>query len=357
MKKALTLLVGLAALVGGGIYFGKIDVPADWAEKVPAFVRSVAGSLTADHAGAPGDFHASTEGGSADAPRWVPVGGDGHSTAAAPVTAGETITVASFNIQVFGESKLAKPEVMDVLAEVVRRFDVVAIQEVRAKRQDVLPRFVSKINAGSARYDFAIGPRLGRTSSKEQYAFVYDTSRIELDRSWVYTVPDPNDRLHRPPFVARFRARGPPPAEAFSFMLVNIHTDPDETDEELDALDDVFRQVQRDNPDEDDVILLGDLNVDDRHLGELGAVSNIAWIVSGTTTNTRRNKLYDNIVFDRVAGAEFTGRWGVFDLAAEFGISTESALRVSDHLPVWAEFTARERRATDVAGRPLPAAR
>jgi hypothetical protein len=46
--------------------------------------------------------------------------------------AGDTIKVASFNIQVFGTSKLKKPQVMDVLVKVIRRFDVVAIQEVRS---------------------------------------------------------------------------------------------------------------------------------------------------------------------------------------------------------------------------------
>ena len=38
--------------------------------------------------------------------------------------------IASFNIQVFGRSKLRRP-VMKVLCDVVRRFDVLAIQEVR----------------------------------------------------------------------------------------------------------------------------------------------------------------------------------------------------------------------------------
>ncbi len=42
-----------------------------------------------------------------------------------------------------------------------------------------------------------------------------------------------------------------------------VHTDPDETDTELDALDDVFAAVQRSGNGEDDVILLGDLNVDE----------------------------------------------------------------------------------------------
>src|SRR4051812_26051720 len=44
-----------------------------------------------------------------------------------------TIRIGSFNIQVFGSSKLNNPRAMNVLAEVIRRFDVVAIQEVRAK--------------------------------------------------------------------------------------------------------------------------------------------------------------------------------------------------------------------------------
>ena len=122
--------------------------------------------------------------------------------AAAP---GDTIRIASFNIQVFGESKLAKPHVVEVLADVVRRFDVVAVQEVRAKNQSVVPQFLARVNAGGARYDYVIGPRLGRSSSKEQYVFLFDTTRIEVDRRSVYTVPDRNDLLHREPMVARFR--------------------------------------------------------------------------------------------------------------------------------------------------------
>ena len=56
----------------------------------------------------------------------------------------------------------------------------------------------------------------------------------------IYTVADPQDLLHREPLVATFRVRGVPSHEAFQFKLVNIHTDPDETKTELDALGDVF---------------------------------------------------------------------------------------------------------------------
>jgi deoxyribonuclease-1-like protein len=274
-----------------------------------------------------------------DAVGWV---ANGARDDVPPARGGETIKIASFNIQVFGESKLAKAPVMKILAEVVRRFDVIAIQEVRSAQQDVLPRFVEMVNAEGAHYDFVLGPRLGRTSSKEQYAFIFDRARLVLDPQSVYTVDDPDDRLHREPLVAGFSVRGPPPSEAFTFTLVNIHTDPDEVQAELAALDDVFRAVRDDGRHEDDIILLGDLNADDQHLGELGTVPYLTVAISGKPSNTRGTKLYDNILFDSRASTEFTRRAGVFDLLREFNLTLAEALEVSDHLPVWAEFSARE---------------
>jgi deoxyribonuclease-1-like protein len=282
------------------------------------------------------------------APSVAPGRDAGRAPSPARAPAGDTIRIASFNIQVFGTSKMSKPDVMDVLAKVVRQFDVVAIQEVRSKDETLVPRFAELVNASGARYGWQVGPRLGRTSSKEQYAFLYDTDRIELVPGSVYTAPDPADLLHREPLVARFRVRGPPPEEAFSFTLVDIHTDPDETATELDALADVFAAVQHDGSGEDDVILLGDLNEDEQHLGKLGRLPGIAWAISGRKTNTRQTHGYDNILFDRRATGEFTGYSGVLDVMAEFGLTTEQALEVSDHLPVWAEFRAREAGAPPV---------
>lgn len=266
------------------------------------------------------------------------------SPTAPPPAAGnrETIRVASFNIQVFGTSKSKKPQVMDILARVVRNFDVVAIQEVRATDNDIVPNFVELINSAGRHYDYVIGPRLGRTNSKEQYAFIFDTTVVEVDRNQLYTVHDPDDLLHREPLVGWFRVRGPPPEQAFTFTLVNIHTDPDETKQELDALGDVYRVVQNDGRGEDDVIVLGDLNVDDKHLGKLGQISGITWVISGTPTNTRGTSQYDNMVFMGQATSEYTGRGGVFDFLREYNLSMEEALEVSDHQPIWAEFSAVE---------------
>ncbi len=268
------------------------------------------------------------------------------------------IRIGSFNIQVFGTSKMGKPEVMGVLAQVARQFDVLAIQEIRSKDDTIIPRFTDMINAEGACYDYVVGQRLGRTVSKEQYAYVFDTGRVELDRRSVFTMPDPEDLLHREPLVARFRARGPPREKAFSFRLINVHTDPDETDTEIDALADVFRKVQTAADGEDDVILLGDLNVDENDLGRLGRLPGMAWAISGKTTNTRGTRAYDNLLFDRRFTTEFTGYSGVLDLMAQFDLSLDQALAVSDHLPVWAEFSPFEGgRTPEVASRPGERAR
>ncbi len=254
----------------------------------------------------------------------------------------DTVRVASFNIQVFGTTKAGKAHVMDILARIVRDFDVVAIQEMRSRDQSVVPQFVDLINATGRHYDYAIGPRLGRTSSQEQYVYLFDTASVEIDRNQLYTIDDPDDLLHREPYVAWFRVRGPPAEQAFTFTLINLHTDPDEVDVELNVLDDVYRVVRDDGRNEDDVIVLGDLNAGDKNMGDIKQIPGITWVVSNTPTNTRGTAQYDNLVFHSHATREFTGRGGVFDFLQRYNLTMEEALEVSDHMPVWAEFSVYE---------------
>ena len=137
-----------------------------------------------------------------------------------------TIRIASFNMQAYGPSKAEKSEVLEILARIIRRFDVVALQEVRSERPDVLQRLLEQINKAGGHYALLAGPRVGRTASKEQFVFVFDQATVEVDRGSSYTVEDPDDLLHRPPFVGWFRVRGPAPNQAFTFTLVNTHIDP-----------------------------------------------------------------------------------------------------------------------------------
>jgi hypothetical protein len=60
-------------------------------------------------------------------------------------------------------------------------------------------------------------------------------------------------------------------------------------------------------------------------------------------------------MFQQPATSEFTGRAGVFDIVREFNLTLDEALEVSDHLPVWAEFSVYEGgQLGRVATRPEP---
>lgn len=253
----------------------------------------------------------------------------------------EAIRVASFNIEVFGQQKMQNSAVMDILAKVVRRFDIVAVQEIRSHNQDVIPSLLELVNVEGLKYDAVVGPRVGRTISQEQFAYVFNTETIEIDPATVYTIVDPGDRLHREPLVAAFRARGVPPEEAFTFVLINVHTDPDEVASELNALDDVYLKVREFGRGEDDIIMLGDFNADHESMGELGAIPYLRPVIM-EPTNAARTKIYDNVLLHERAAVEFTGNRGVLDLEKEFGLTPEQVASVSDHLPVWAEFSVYE---------------
>lgn len=261
---------------------------------------------------------------------------------------GPSLRIAAYNIQTFGKTKASRREVMVTLAEIVRQFHVVAIQEIRTQDDYHIPNFVKLINSTGRQYDHITGPRIGNTTVTEQYAFLFDTQVVEADFQSVYTIGDPDNLLHREPLVASFRTRGVHPDEAFTFTLVNIHTDPDAVADEIDAMAEVYRVVRRSGRNEDDVIVLGDLNADDRSLGRLGSIPGVYPLIKGVYTNTRQTKLYDNIIIHQPSTTEYVGRSGVFDVVRAFNLTEEQALMVSDHFPVWAEFSIYER---DYSGR------
>ncbi len=268
--------------------------------------------------------------------------GNTQYSASIPERTNATILVGSFNMQRLGPSKLKKPIVMERFAEIIRRFDIIALQEITSKDQNTLPTLVNLVNSKGARYSYAISPRIGRAASGyyEQYAFVFDTNRIQGGPDFSYVVQDDRDILHREPFVGRFQTRSP--SAPFQFTLINIHTDPDEITYELDVLADVYVNVRQYEYPEDDVMLLGDLNAGPNKMQKLGQIPSFEPLINGIPTNTRRNKTLDNILVDRQTTREFTGRAGTIDLEQMFGVQLAEAEKISDHLPVWAEFTATE---------------
>lgn len=259
----------------------------------------------------------------------------------------DQVRIGTFNLGVFGPSKSKDGQAISALARIVREFDIMAVQEIRSIHSPVLEVLLAEINrsaqsAGSTSvYDYVMGPPIGRTNSKEQYAFIFDANRVSIDPSNVYTLLDPQDLLHRDPFVARFVTRPLNNLSPFTFTLVNIHTDPDDADKEINLLDDVLQVVARDGSGEDDVILLGDFNLPPTRFDQLGRVQGIHWAVDDTPTNTRHNKVYDNICYLGYATVEYQ-QGGVLDFQKAYNLTQQQALEISDHLPVWADFSAHE---------------
>lgn len=268
----------------------------------------------------------------------------------------DTILIGSFNIQMFGKAKMSRTEVVGVLVDISRRFDILAIQELRDSNGETIPEFLRLINSNGARYEAAISSRIhyGQGTHSEQLVYIYDSEQIEL-LSTPYVANDPHQVMFRPPYIAHFRYRSRYRAEAFSFVLMNIHTSPQQTAVEFAALEDIFRAAYTTH-NEDDFILLGDLNEEPGKFLPYRWMNNqYAAIPSHWKTNTAETKNYDNFVFDFRRTAEFTGQAGVLNLKTHYQLTREQADLVSDHMPVWALFSSREAVPDNIVQQPAPA--
>ena len=250
----------------------------------------------------------------------------------------KTIRIASFNTASLGPAKLSKPHVLEALVSIIRQYDVVAIQEVQSSRDDILPIIVDKLNQSGRSYDYLVGPRVGRAAPHDQFAIIFDTTRVETDRYQLYTVDDPEDLIQYEPLVAWFRCKGVPPAQAFTFSLANIRVDPNLGESERAILPGLIEAIQKDGRGEDDWIVAGDIG---GSVSQLTALDQSAtrFAIRDLPTDVTGMRMLDTIFFSARATTEFTGRTGVFDFLRRYNLSLERALEISDHMPVWAEFS------------------
>lgn len=257
-----------------------------------------------------------------------------------PAEGTETITAGSFNIQVFGQSKASDDEVMTTLAKIIRNFDIIAIQEIRDSSGTAAPLLLEYVNSDGSDYGMFIGERLGRTSSKEQYAFIYNRNTIRPAGAPV-TYPDSTetDLFHREPYIMPFETTG----GDFTATYAVIHTDPDEADEEIPALIHVMDYMKGILPGDDALILMGDLNADCSYFDEDSYITlkseNYNWLIGNGEDTTTGNTVctYDRIILN---GGEdyYTGESGVFRFDSIYGLTRDESLKVSDHYPVYAKF-------------------
>lgn len=265
------------------------------------------------------------------------------------------IRIATFNIENFSDNKslVRKHEsgvdVMGKIAEIVAAFDLVAIQEIRGKEGLAIQRLINLLNASGKTYGATISEPIGNEDRFESYAFVWDVSRIQFIPNSSYVVRDDGGRMYREPMVASFQTVVPPGSNQppFRFTAINVHTDPDEVKpnaaiNEIDVLADVFQRVREYEAkwnSEDDFILLGDLNVSTKQFRNLGQIQNVVSVAGDIQTNLNRTKTNDHILIDQVWTSEYSQHFGVIDLKEHLGLSDAQAKAISDHIPLWAEFS------------------
>lgn len=277
----------------------------------------------------------------------------GASTSVAQDRPKDTLRIASFNMYGYG-GRSPSGAAVELTNRILGQFDLIAIQGVQSRHDDVLPNLVARLNAHGRKYDFMIGPRVGRNENREQFAFVFDTDRVETDRFQLYTVEDPEDMLHHEPLVGWFRAVGAASQDAFTFSLVNLRVDPDFVHSELETLPNLLQAVATDGRGEDDILLAGDFNASVPQLASLSAAG-MKLLLDGIATTTRGTHQADCIAFPAATTTEYTGRSGAYDFLRQFNLSLEQAVEISEHLPIWAEFSIIEGgRPGQVAGGAIP---
>ncbi|XP_073493887.1 deoxyribonuclease-1-like isoform X2 [Phyllobates terribilis] len=261
-----------------------------------------------------------------------------------------TLKIASFNIERFGISKVDDPAVLNFLIQILRRYELIAIQEVMSKDDTAIIRLVQELNSATGlNYNLLISDHLGRSTYREKYVYVYREDILKPTEWYHYDDGCENcgtDVFIREPFVARFSS---PTTELKDFALASIHTSPDYAVREVDALYDVWEDAKQRLLLED-ILILGDYNAGCNYVKtahwpniRLRHDANLRWLIGDsedTTVSTNTRCPYDRLV---ISGARFhnavvpdTAK--AFNYQVAYDLTYETAKSVSDHYPVEMEL-------------------
>ena len=253
------------------------------------------------------------------------------------LAASNQISIASFNIQVFGKTKANKRDVLKKIAKIMRNYDVIAVQEIRDGTSEAVTKLKAALNAESKEYKYVIGTRVGRTSSKEQYAVFFRSRKIEYLSN--YTYDDQDDEFQREPLIVQLKVRN----KKFGFALAVIHTEPDHATEEIIALDKVVKDAQK-KLNEKDIIVLGDFNADCNYYNENSSnaftSSDYTWLITNDkdTNVADTSCAYDRIVITGSVKEDYANKSGVYRYENALGLNRSQVKAISDHYPVYSYF-------------------
>ncbi|XP_053329574.1 deoxyribonuclease-1-like [Spea bombifrons] len=263
---------------------------------------------------------------------------------------GLAFKIASFNIQRFESSKVDDPIVLGLLIRILRRYELISVQEVMSSNNTAIIRLVQELNlATGLNYNVLISDHLGRSSYREKYVYIYREDILKPTDWYHYDDDCENcgtDTFIREPFVARFSSLT---TELKDFALVSIHTSPDYAVREVDALYDVWEDAKQRLLMED-ILILGDYNADCSYVAtrhwpgiRLRHDASLQWLIgddADTTVSANTNCAYDRLVAGGAGlqSAVIPGTAKVFNFQVEYGLTYEETKAVSDHYPVELEL-------------------
>lgn len=265
------------------------------------------------------------------------------------------IRIGSFRVQ-SNIAQLRSHEPIRLVAELGRQYDIFVIHNLDRNNSTWVKAVIDEMNRAGAvatrnRPALSNGDRAAyhsvsdrtRREGETQTAMIFNRETVQLDQSGFYIVEDPDDVFEHDPMVAWFRALGPNPQMAFTFSLASIDIQKTRPDLELNQLGFLVRAIRSDGRGEDDVILVGDFQSDDRGLEVIRRQAGFSWVVSRQPTTVTGDRQFDNVMFSEPATSEFTGRGGAVEFHRLYQLKANDALAVSERLPVWAEFSTIEK--------------
>jgi endonuclease/exonuclease/phosphatase family metal-dependent hydrolase len=275
------------------------------------------------------------------------------------------LLVGTWNIKALGsvyeawEENSASPKrnlrAMAYVAEIVRRFDVIAIQEVKRDTSGIrmlLDDFLGP-DWGLIISDVTAGP----AGNAERLAFIYDRRRVHPSglAGEIVLPPtedgDPVEQFARTPYLVGFHAG----SERFALLTAHIKYGdvPEDRLPELQALAEYVAGEIRDrarfaDAEEGNLIVLGDFNIDrrgDNPLFQTFVSTGLIvppQLLDVKTTYGTEPKFYDHIAwFMGDIDLNFTEHAGAIDFAGAIYQELtlrQMSFRVSDHFPLWVEF-------------------
>jgi deoxyribonuclease-1-like protein len=251
---------------------------------------------------------------------------------------GQSITVCSWNLKDFGRSK--NNQEIEFIANTIKDFDVVAIQEVVAGYggAQAVARLHDALNRKGTDWDYSISePTSGSSYKTERYAYIWKTSKLKkIGDAWLERKF--NLEIDREPFFIRFSVNEK------AFTLVNFHAITKSKQPETEIK--YFRFFPESYP-EDNLIFLGDFNLPQSHtvfnpLRKMGFVPSL----EGVKTSLKRKCVnsdcmaseFDNFFFNQ-STIVMVGS-GIIPFFKTFSDLSEARL-ISDHVPIYFEFTIR----------------